>query len=262
MKMLAGALLCALVLASSVLLWRSPRSFATQDRNHIAAESTTDHWAGTDELGRDRTLRLAGALLLGLTGSLCAAAIATGIAVGIGVFAAFAHTVVANCLLYLSDLFLTLPWLFLLMTVRSALPLTMAPLQSAAVTFMLLGLLGWPAYARVCYATALDVRNAEWLLYGRAGGLPTNRLLRKHVLPHLRPLLLTQFLICVPAFLVAEANLGTLGLGVSEPLPSWGSMLLAMQNTAVLAGSRWVYLPIVLLVVVLLLMELLVLEVD
>ncbi len=262
MKLIARTLLITFVLASSLLLWRSSGSIVTQDRDHVAAASSAQHWTGTDELGRDRTLRLAGALLLGLTGSVFAAAIATGLAVGIGVLAAFANSIVANCLLYFSDVFLTLPWLFLLMMVRSALPLTMAPLQSAAITFMLLGLLGWPAYARVCYATALDVRDAEWLMYGRTAGLPTHRLLRRHVLPHLRPLVLTQFLICIPAFLVAEANLGTLGLGVSEPLPSWGSMLLAMQNTAVLAGSHWVYLPIGLLVVVLLLMELLVLEVN
>ena len=262
MKTIACTVLLTFVLASSLLLWRSSRSFATQDRDHIAAESSTEHWTGTDELGRDRTLRLAGAFLLGLAGSVFAAAIATSLAVGIGVVAAFAHTAVANCVLYISDLFLTLPWLFLLMMVRSALPLTMAPLQSAAVTFLLLGLLGWPAYARLCYTTAWDVRNAEWLLYGRAAGLPTHRLLKKHVLPNLWPILITQFLLCVPAFLVAEANLGTLGLGVSEPLPSWGSLLLAMQNTAVLAHSSWAYLPIVLLVVVLLFMELLVLEVD
>ncbi len=262
MKVIACTLLLTFVLASLLLLKRSPASFATQDREHIAAESSAQHWTGTDALGRDRTLRLAGALLLGMAGSVFAATVATSLAVGIGVFAAFTHTIVANCLLYLSDLFLTLPWLFLLMMVRSALPLTMAPLQSAAVTFMLLGLLAWPAYARFCYAAALDVRNAEWLMYGRAAGLPTYRLLQTHVTPHLRPLVVTQFLICVPAFLVAEANLGTLGLGVNEPLPSWGSMLLALQNTAVLAGSRWAYLPIVLLVVILFLMELLVLEIN
>jgi peptide/nickel transport system permease protein len=81
------------------------------------------------------------------------------------------------------------------------------------------------------------------------------------VLPHLLPLLLSQFLICIPACLVAEANLGTLGLGISEPLPSWGSMLLSLGNTAALSGSAWVYLPVVLLVTVLILLELLVFEV-
>ena len=261
MKKTALVLLFCLTLAATLILWRSAMSYATQDRDHIAAGASTQHWTGTDGLGRDRTVRLADAFLLGLAGALSAATLATGLGVGVGVGAAFVPHGAASCLMYVSDLFLTLPWLFLLMMVRSALPLTMAPLQSAAVTFLLLGLLGWPAYARVTYAGALSIRNSEWLFYGRASGLRASRLARRHVLPHLLPLLLTQFLICIPACLVAEANLGTLGLGVSEPLPSWGSMLLALENTSVLAGSRWVFLPIVLLVFVLFLLELLVFEV-
>ena len=64
-----------------------------------------------------------------------------------------------------------------------------------------------------------------------------------------------SFLVCVPAFIMAEANLGAIGLGVSEPVPSWGAMLLELDNSALLLSSRWVYLPIVLLVTVLLLLE-------
>lgn len=75
------------------------------------------------------------------------------------------------------------------------------------------------------------------------------------MLPHLRPLLLTQFLLYIPGCLIAEANLGTLGLGISEPLPSWGSMLQALQNAAFLNSSRLVYLPIAALVLVLVLLE-------
>jgi len=85
--------------------------------------------------------------------------------------------------------------------------------------------------------------------------LRTGQLVRLHVVPHLRPLLLPQFLICVPAFIVAEANLGALGLGIGEPVPSWGAMLMELDNSALLAQSHWVYLPIVLLVLVLLLLE-------
>ena len=262
MKRAAFILLLTFTLAAALLLWRSPGGAVAQDRDHIAAGASRQHLTGTDELGRDRTLRLAGALLLGLGGSVSAAALATGLALAVGVLAAFAHPIVASCLLYLSDLFLILPWLFMLMIVRSALPLTMPPMQSAALTFLLLGILGWPACARVCHAEAVDIRDAEWLLHGRATGLPFHRLLRTHVLPHLRPVVLTQFLISVPAFLAAEANLGTLGLGVGEPLPSWGSMLLALGSSAVFTSSHWVYLPILLLVVVLFLMEMLVLEVD
>jgi ABC-type dipeptide/oligopeptide/nickel transport system permease subunit len=74
-------------------------------------------------------------------------------------------------------------------------------------------------------------------------------------------LLVPQFLLCIPAFLVAEANMGALGLGIAEPLPSWGGMLMELDNSAMLARSGWVYFPIALLVGLLLLLESLVHEV-
>lgn len=260
MRPIALAFLFGLTAVASLVLWRSPVSYATQDRNHVAEGASPEHWTGTDELGRDRSTRMAAASLLGICGAIAASALATCIAVSIGVTAAFAPRGVAACLMYIVDLVLVLPWLFLLMMVRSAMPLTLAPFQSAVVTFLLLALLGWPAYARVTYAGAFAMRNSEWMVHGRATGLRTSQLAHRHVLPHLLPLLFSQFLICIPACIVAEANLGTLGLGVSEPLPSWGSMLLALGSCAALANSRWVYLPIILLVAVLLFLDLLIFE--
>jgi peptide/nickel transport system permease protein len=253
-------LMTMIVAAAGVLLWFHG-DYATQDRDQIAVPSSAQHWAGTDDLGRDRAVRVAAALLLGLGGAAAASAIAAALAAAVGVSAAFAPEPLAWGLLYLCDLFLTLPWLFLLMTVRSALPLTLAPLESAAVTFLLLAALGWPAYARVTYAGTKRIRNSDWFLQARASGLRPERVALRYVLPHLRPLLLTQFLLCVPAFLVAEANLGTLGMGISEPLPSWGAMLLELERSSAFSGSGWVFLPIVLLIAVLLFLQLLVHEV-
>jgi ABC-type dipeptide/oligopeptide/nickel transport system permease subunit len=98
------------------------------------------------------------------------------------------------------------------------------------------------------------------MVHGYACGLRRRQLIRTHLVPHLSSLFIPQFLVCIPAFMVAEANLGALGLGVGEPVPSWGSMLLELDNTAILARSHWVYLPIVLLVVVLMILELFTLE--
>ena len=246
--------------AAALLTLRPNASYATQDRDHPAAAASRDHPAGTDPLGRDRLTRVAAATVLCLGGSVLAATATTAIAASIGMFAALGPAVFSGPLLLVCDAFLALPWIFLLMMVRSGLPLKTAPFASAAATFLILALLGWPACARAVHAGAMAMRNADWMIQARACGLPVSRLLQRHLLPQILPLLLPQFLISVPAFLMAEANLGTLGLGVSEPLPSWGAMLLELDNSAMLETSRWVYLPIVLLVVSLVLLELLLVE--
>jgi ABC-type dipeptide/oligopeptide/nickel transport system permease subunit len=256
MKKLAPAVtLLLLILASALTLRIMPYGYAFQDRDATMAPSTARHWTGTDELGRDRAVRVAAALLIGLTGAAAAAAITTIIAASFGLLAAFSPAWAAGLLMLLSDIFLSLPWLFLLMMARSLLPLTATPLETAVTTFLVLAALGWPACARAIYRGALQLRSAEWMIHGRACGLKSRQLIRLHIVPHLRPLLLPQFLVCVPAFIVAEANLGALGLGVGEPMPSWGAMLLELDNSALLARSHWVYLPIAVLAVVLLILE-------
>lgn len=259
MRLISLSLLTVLLVLASLALWRSPWGYAMQDRTQTAANASAAHLAGTDELGRDRLVRTSAALLLGLGGAVAASALASALAVSLGTAAAFAAPWAGRTLLYFSDLFLTLPWIFLLMMVRGALPLSMAPMQSAAITFLLLGILGVPAFLRIHYTQTLALRRSEWLLHGRATGLHPRQMVRQ-LLPHLQPLLLTQFVLYVPACIVAEANLGTLGLGISEPLASWGSMLQSLQSDVFLSSSRLVYLPIGLLILVLTLLELLVFD--
>lgn len=259
MRLTTQVLLLTLIAAAAVLLWHSPWGYAAQDRAEIDTGASRQHMAGTDELGRDRASRIATAMLLDGAGAIAASAIASTIALGLGLIAAFGTPWIGRTLLYLGDLFLTLPWIFLLMMVRSAMPLNMAPLQSAAVTFLLLGLLGGPAFLRVHYTRTTALRKTDWMLYARSSGLRPAQFLRQ-LLPHLRPMLLTQFLLYLPACIIAEANLGTLGLGVNEPLASWGSMLQSLQNGLFLGSSHLIYLPIVLLVTMLMALELLALN--
>lgn len=258
-RRLGIAVLGTLGFVAVLVLLRSHGDATVQDREAILAGASARHWAGTDDLGRDRAVRVAAALL-GCCGAVCASAMTTAVAVAMGVGAAFAPGAVRGLVLYASDLFLALPWLFLLMLVRSVLPLALPAHWSAVLTFGLLAALGWPVYVRSLAARAEGLRDADWLLQARAGGLRTRQVLCTHLLPQLQPLYRTQFLLCMPAFLIAEANLGALGLGVSEPLVSWGTLLQELGSSAELAATRWVYLPVALLVIVLLSMEMLVPE--
>jgi len=149
-----------------------------------------------------------------------------------------------------TDLFLSLPWLFLLITVRALMPLNVSPLVSVLITFLILGLLGWAASARVLSTSADALRNSDFVLQARASGLHGSRLFLIHVLPNLKPVLYAQFWISIPVFILSEANLGILGLGVAEPLPSWGSLLRELEGMISFREEPWRLVPLVLLIVV------------
>jgi ABC-type dipeptide/oligopeptide/nickel transport system permease subunit len=138
--------------------------------------------------------------------------------------------------------------LFLLITVRALLPLNVSPEVSVMITFALLGCLGWAGAARVICADARALSQSDFILLARASGSGGFRLLWRHLVPNLKPVLYAQFWISVPVFILTEANLGILGLGVAEPLPSWGSLLRELESFSTISLQAWQFVPLLLFI--------------
>jgi peptide/nickel transport system permease protein len=247
---LACAVLALVLGASLAANWLAPGGYAKQYREATNAPPSHAHWLGTDDVGRDRFARVLYGTRISLLLAPAAALLSTLMAALIGGLAGYLGGTWARMAMAVTDLFLSLPWLFLLITARALMPLNVSPQVSALVTFMLLGFLGWTAAARVLCTTAGSLRSSDFVRQARAAGLPGQRLFWVHVMPNLRPVLYAQFWISIPVFILSEANLGILGLGVAEPMPSWGSLLKELEGLVSVGEEPWKFVPLILLVVV------------
>jgi peptide/nickel transport system permease protein len=248
----AIALAFLLVIGSASLLanFLAPANYAEQFRELPNAPPSSKHWLGTDDLGRDRFSRLVFGTRVSLLLAPAAALISTLLAALLGGLSGYIGGRVETAAMWVTDLFLSLPWLFLLVAVRALLPLNVSPQASVIITFGMLGVLGWAGTARVVCATSRSARDSDYVLLARASGVKPARLFALHIVPNLAPALLAQFWISIPVFILAEANLGVLGLGVAEPLPSWGSLLRELENYSVMGNQPRLLVPLVLLVAV------------
>jgi peptide/nickel transport system permease protein len=229
-------------------LWTSAQ-YDAQFRDMPDAPPSHRFLLGTDSLGRDRFSRLLNGTRVSLTLAPAAALLSCLAAAALGGLAGLAGGWLDRAILAAADLFLSLPWLFLLLMVRAWLPLNVSPMASATITFVLLGALGWAAPARVVRAAVRQLKDSDFVFHAQAAGCRTSRLLWRQLMPNVAPVLWAQFWVAVPAYILAEATLGMLGLGVSEPLPSWGGLLREIEASA-LGSQIWVLAPAFLLAAV------------
>jgi peptide/nickel transport system permease protein len=249
-RKLACAVLLLVLAASAAANWLAPAGYAKQYRDATDAPPSHTHWLGTDEIGRDRFARVLYGTRISLLLAPAAALLSTLMAAMIGGLAGYLGGAWTRIAMAVTDLFLSLPWLFLLITARAMMPLNVSPLVSVLVTFLLLGLLGWTAAARVLCTSAASLRSSDFVRQARAAGVSGRRLFWIHVVPNLKPVLYAQFWISIPVFILSEANLGILGLGVAEPMPSWGSLLKELEGLVSVGEEPWKFVPLILLVVV------------
>jgi peptide/nickel transport system permease protein len=246
----AKFLLAGMFAAALLADWIAPARYDEQFRDQIEARPGRRFPLGTDELGRDRFSRLLHGARVSLVLAPSAALLGTLLAGVIGVFAGMRGGWMEKAVMLLADLFLALPWLFLLLTVRAALPLNVTPWTSLVITFGLLSLLGWAGPARVIRTCVKSLKDADFLLQARALGCHPTRLVCLHVLPNLKAPLMAQFWFSVPAFILSEANLSLLGLGVAEPLPSLGALLGELENISAVQSKPWMLAPAVVLLAI------------
>lgn len=205
---------------------------------------------GSDEYGRDIFSRLLHGGRISLLAGWAATLLSLGLGLLLGLLAGFHGRWVDEAVMRLAELFLALPWLYLLFAARAFLPLHVDPRDAFLLVVAVVGAIGWARPARLIRGVVLSARERKYVVASRGFGATDLYLLRHHVLPHTYGILLTQAAILIPHYMLAEVTLSFFGLGVAEPMPSWGNLLASLQRYHVLTSYWWMFLPAAVLVAV------------
>ncbi len=189
------------------------------------------HFLGTDSKGRDILSRVVSGARISLSVGILASALSLCIGIFFGLIAGYFGGKVDVFLSQVFDIFLAFPSLLLAIGISAVMPpgLTSAML---AIT-----LVGWAGFARLVRGITLSLKEQTYVEASQALGASSARILYRHILPNALPLILVAGSLRVGGFILLEAALSFLGLGVQPPTPTWGSMI--SLNRAYINSAPW-----------------------
>ena len=198
---------------------------------------------GTDGFGRDQLSRVLYGGQVSLFAGLFAAALSLALGLAIGGFAGTFGGWVDEVAMRGAEVFMAVPWFYLLLAVRAVLPLQINATLAFILVVGVIGIVNWGGPARLVRGMVLSGRELNFVQAARGFGGTRLYILKRHLLPMTFSVALTQMTVLVPRFILAEVLLSFLGLGIGEPFPSWGNMLAGAQQYHVLSSYWWMLVP-------------------
>jgi len=219
-----GSIVVLLLILSFLAPYLTPYSPDDLDAYHVLLPPSSQHWLGTDELGRDVLTRIIYGARVSLKVGFVSVGIAALIGTVAGLFAGYYGGWVDQVLMRFVDIMLCFPTFFLMLAVIAMLE------PSIWYIMIIIGLTGWMGVARLVRAEVLSLRERDFVLAARAIGASDMRIIFRHILPNaLSPVIVTATL-GVAGAILTESALSFLGIGVQPPIPSWGNMLTAGKD--------------------------------
>ncbi len=218
LAMLGLAVIVLLVLAALFAPWIA-RYDPYQLSSELRKPPSSEHWFGTDTVGRDLFARLVYGARVSLTVGISAALIATVVGVIMGALAGFYGGWIDAFIMRVTDILLAFPYIVLAIAIISVIG------RGQSTVILVLGLLGWLAIARVLRSSFLQIKQMEYIEAARATGASNVRIMFRHMLPNAIQPVIVYSTLFVGAAVLSEAALSFLGIGIQEPTPAWGLMV-------------------------------------
>jgi ABC-type dipeptide/oligopeptide/nickel transport system permease subunit len=234
----AALVLLLIVLVTLAAPWLAPYSPVEVDIQHRLGPPAwmeggkTDHWLGTDQIGRDLLSRMIYGGRVSLLIGVSAVAISSTIGVLLGLAAGYFGSKIDWIIMTLINIMLTFPFVLLALAVIAVLGASLLNMV------IVLGVAGWPIYARVIRAETMALREREFVVAGRALGMSHARIIFGQIFPNLVSAITVVATLQIAQVIILESFLSFLGLGVQPPTPAWGNML--GEGRVYMLNSWWI----------------------
>jgi peptide/nickel transport system permease protein len=236
LAMISAGILAVLALAALFAKFITQYNFHSIDSLALYKGPSLKHWFGTDELGRDEFTRVIYggriSLLVGVTVALSAGTIGAIV----GGLAGYYGSWIDNVLMRFTDLFLSMPFLVILIVASRALG------NSVWDIVLILSMFFWMGDARIVRGVFLSLKEKEFVEAAKASGASNKRIIFYHILPNVTGPIVVNLTLLVAAAILTESALSFLGFGIVPPTPSWGNLLSGAQN-AIFTAPWLIYFP-------------------
>ena len=194
---------------------------------------------GSDQLGRDIFVRTMHGGRISLTVGIIAVAIATAIAIIVGLSSGYFGGWVDQILMRITDVFESIPFLPIVVTLNYVIGQNISPTGRVYLLMILLGFLGWMGLSRLIRAQLLVEREKDFVLAARSLGIKQSGIMIRHILPNVVNFIIVSVTLNYATMILQESAFSFLGFGVPEPTPSWGNMLNSAMESMVIRHYWW-----------------------
>ena len=214
----ATSFLILIILASIAVEFSGIDPEAIDVTNMLQGPSK-EHWFGTDELGRDYFARVLHGARVSLIVGVLAMVTSVVIGVTIGMISGYFGGIIDSICMRIVDVFCAIPWI-IMVTVVSLL------FKKGLVSIIIvIGCFSWMEIARLVRTETLSAKNREYVQYAELIGIPKFEIIVKHVLPTILPVIITAATSAIANAIMVESSMSFLGIGIQQPMSSWGSLL-------------------------------------